>query len=155
MRIFLLLLVCVIGFLISCSTSTESVESLEFEKMSIEYRKSGGWISTFVLSIDGIGVVRVFELSHASLDTIDEGNSNLSTSEKRKLGKLFEPFNDYKSYYQPAQYYTDGNIHQTILTYEGTSDTVAVYEPQNSNIPENLKEIIVILDQKIQTVLNK
>lgn len=155
MRIFLFLPFCAISFLTSCSTSTESVESLEFEKMSIEYRKSGGWINTFVLSIDGTGLISVHELSHASLDTISRGNSNLSAGEKEKMGELFAPFDEYKSYYQPEQYYTDGNSHQIILNYNSVSDTVAVYEPQNSNIPENLKKIIDFLEQKIQTVLNK
>lgn len=141
-------------FLISCSASTDSNQSLQFENMNIEYSKVGGWINRYKLNIDEDGLTRCYEITHASMDTIDADSVFLNEREKEKLGELFATFQSFNSNYEPAQYYSDGNYHTIILYYEGRSDTVTVYEPRNCIIPKDLKDIITIMEQKLQSVLN-
>ena len=70
----------------------------------------------------------------------------MDLEERDEILQLFNSFKKYDSYYEPHQWYTDGNYHIVILTNHGTSDTVTVYEPQNTILPDDLTKIITKLE---------
>ena len=139
----------VIGFVIflniGCKdnpTGMEHESDLEFSKMEIHYEKYGGWINTSVLDIYGNGRVYAYQIEHASYDTLNSSYIFIDEEEQNKLENLFESFSAYDSYYEPEVFLTDQDYHVTILIYEGKVDTVAVYMPEQSDMPDELEEII-------------
>jgi hypothetical protein len=141
-------------FLFDCNNSTGPNSDLEFSKMEIQYKKSGGWINTSKLYIYGNGLVNAYHIAHASLDTIDSTSALLSQNDQRKIVYLFVAFANYDSNYEPNPWYTDGNYHVTIFVYEGKADTVTVYEPNNANIPEGLNKIIQEMESLWQSMFD-
>ena len=138
----------------ACSTSTDSEDSLNFEDISIEYQKMGGWINSYSLTIDSNGFVQAFVRAHGNLELMDSNSTSLTKKEKQTLSDLFTSFENYKDYYGPEHYYTDGNIHRIILHKDLHSDTCSVYEPQNCILPDDLKQIIEFMEQKINDLLS-
>lgn len=139
----------VIGFVlvlnIGCKespTGAEDESDLEFSKMEIRYERSGGWINTSKLDINRDGRVNACEIAHASSDTLNSSYIFIDEEEQNKLENLFESFSDYDSYYTPEEFLTDQDFHTIVLTYEGDADTVDVYMPEESDMPDGLKEII-------------
>jgi hypothetical protein len=134
-----------IFFNIGCKnnpTGTPQELDLEFSKMEIHYVKSGGWINTSKLDIYGDGRVNAYEIEHASNDTLNSSYIFIDEEEKDKLENLFGPFSDYDSYYEPEVFVTDQEYCSTIFVYEDKVDTVTVYMPEQSDIPDGLEEII-------------
>ena len=149
----------VLGFVIlfivcSCSTSTDSNDTLDFEDINIEYYKVGGWINSFSLTIDSSGLVQAYVRSHSNLELMDSNGISLSKKEMQTLSELFSSFENFDNYYEPEHYYTDGNIHRIILHENLSSDTCSVYDPQNCILPDDLKQIIDFMEQKIDELLN-
>ncbi len=139
----------VIGFIIflniGCKDSPTGMElasDLEFSKMEIHYAKYGGWINTSILDIQGDGRVNVCEIAPASYDTLNNSYIFIDEEEQNKLENLFESFSAYDSYYAPEEFLTDQDFHTIVLTYEGDADTVTVYMPEQSDMPDGLVEII-------------
>lgn len=154
MKFFQLLILALQIFVISCSNSTDSNDTLDFEDMNIEYQKMGGWINSYSLMIDSSGFVQAYVRSHSSLELLDSNNTSLSKKEKQTLSDLFSSFKNFKDYYEPEHYYTDGNMHRTILHEDLSSDTCLVYDPQNCILPDDLMQIIIFMEQKIDNLLN-
>jgi hypothetical protein len=137
----------------ACSNSTDSSDAPNFEDINIKYYKSGGWINAFSLTIDSSGFVKVFVNSHSSLDLIDSNTTIITKEEKQKLSSLFSSFEDFKNYYEPEYYYTDQNYHTIILRNRIKSDTTSVYDPPHCNLPNDLKQIISFMEEKIDELL--
>ena len=147
-------------FVGSCSQLMDSNEDnhksdepeLIFSKMEIHYSKSGGWIYTSLLDINGNGLA--IAQKGSSPDFSDSASTNLSGGEKDKIARLFESFSNYDSYYEPKEHRTDQNYHTIIMIYENVSDTVAVYDPDKANIPKGLSNIIKEMDSIWWNILN-
>ena len=138
----------------ACNTSTDSEDSLNFEDISIEYKKTGGWINNYILEIDSTGFINAYVSSQSTLELMDSKYTNLTEDEKEELEKLFYSFDNFKHHYQPDHFYTDQNFH-TIILKNGTSiETTSVYDPSHCNIPKDLNRIILFMDQKIDELLN-
>jgi len=138
-------IVFTILFNIGCEndlTGTEQELDLEFSKMEIHYVKSGGWINTLKLNISGDGRVSAYEIEHASYDTLNSSYIFIDEEEKNKIESLFESFSDYNSHYEPEIFVTDQEYYTTIFVYEDKVDTVTVYMPEQSDLPDGLEEII-------------
>ncbi len=141
-------------FFIDCSNSTGPNSDLEFSKMEIHYTKVGGWINTSKLDVYGNSLVSAYLISQAALDIMDSSSTLLNEEEQNKMANLFMSFYTYDSKYEPKQWYTDGNLHIIIFVYEEKADTVTVYEPHNSNIPNGLNEIIQEMESLWKGILN-
>lgn len=140
-----LVIVLTMLFNIGCKnnpTGTEQELDLEFSKMEIHYVKSGGWINTSKLDIYGNGRVDAYEIEHSSRDTLNSSYIILDEVEKNKLESLFESFSAYESHYEPEVFVTDQDFYTTILAYEDKIDTVTVYMPEQTDMPDGLEEII-------------
>ncbi|MBC8175397.1 MAG: hypothetical protein H8E82_07070 [Candidatus Marinimicrobia bacterium] len=134
-------LIPIISIIVLCCTNPTE-PSLDFSKMEVHYTKYGGKINTSKVDIYSSGLVNAYHIAHASLEILDSASTVLSMGQQKSIAELFEPFSTYDSYYEPNEWYTDGDYHVTVLIYEGSSDTVTVYEPKNANIPKRLSEII-------------
>lgn len=137
-----LIIFCIVILFISCSSPTKEEPDSEFAKMEIHYTKLGGWINTSKLDIYGSGLVNAYHIRHAGTEVLDNAKTFLSNEDQKRISFLFRSFSSYDRHYEPDQYVTDQNYHITILDYEGVSDTVSVYMPQEANIPEGLGQII-------------
>ena len=130
-------------FLFQCeNTSEPENDPLDFSKMEISYLKYGGWIQTSVLNIDSMGYAEAFLIAHASDSVMEYTDTYLSEDQKVKFEKLFASFSEFKSYYQPPKYYTDGDDYRIVLIYKTIPDTVRVYEPENSILPRDLEILL-------------
>ena len=139
----------VIGFVvflnIGCEdspTGAEHESDLEFSKMEIHYTRYGGWINTSILDINGDSRINACEIAHASYDTLNSSYIFIDEEEQNKLENLFESFSAYDSYYAPEEFLTDQDFHTIVLIYEDKVDTVTVYMPEESDMPDGLEEII-------------
>ena len=138
-------MVFTIFFNISCKnnpTGTQQELDLEFSEMEIHYVKSGGWINTSVLDIYGDGRVNACEIDHSSYDTLNSSYIFIDEELQNKLENLFESFSAYESHYEPEIFVTDQEYHTATFVYEDKVDTVTVYIPEQSDMPDGLKEII-------------
>jgi len=129
-------------FIWGCSNLNEPGQNNDLRDTEIRYKKAGGWIDTSILNISASGSVTAYLRSHSTLDTIKTGSTYLNNEDRDEIISDFNSFGKYESYYEPSQWYTDGNYHTIILIKNGISDTVTVYEPQNSILPDGLTEII-------------
>jgi hypothetical protein len=135
--------VVLIFLCIHCEKNIEpTVSPLDFSKMEISYSRIGGWINTSLLLIDSTGFMEAFHIGHASDSLLNSISGSLSEDQKKELERLFSRFSQFNSYYEPSPWYTDGEIHKIILTYNAINDTVTVYEPENADIPKELNELI-------------
>ena len=121
----------------------------------IQYKKRGGWINTSILNISVRGSVNAYLQSHSTLDTLKSGFAELNFEERDEILRHFNSFGKYESYYQPFQWYTDGNYHTIVFIRNGLPDTVTVYEPQNCVLPEGLTEIINELENLWMKTIEK
>ena len=127
----------------NCEKNTDPILSpLDFSKMKISYSRAGGWVNTSTLLIDNTGFIEAFYIGHASDSVLNSTTGTLSENEKRELEMLFAGFSQFDSYYEPSHWYTDGETHRIVLSYESKNDTVTVYEPENSEIPSDLNSLI-------------
>ena len=136
------IMIFAIFFNIGCKnnpTGTPQELDLEFSKMEIHYVKSGGWINASKLDIYGDGRVNAYEIEHASHDTLNSAYIFIDEEGKDKLESLFESFSDYDSHYEPEVFVTDQECHTTTFVYEDKVDTVTVYMPELSDMPDGLE----------------
>ena len=140
--------------LYSCSSSTDSDDTLDFNNMNIDFYKSGGWINFYTLKIDSTGFIRAYVGDYSSsIAFIDSNSTNLTEDDKQLLTTFFYSFSDFKKLYEPEHYLTDQNYYTIILKNGTLRDTTAVYDPPNCNLPMDLKLIINFMDQKIDDLL--
>ena len=140
------LLMFLLIFILQCDHTNEpSNDTLIFSNMEVTYQRYGGWIDGSALHIDRTGSVEALLIGHASGCVVDSAFGNISEDLKTKFERIFAPFSEFDSYYRPADYYTDGEIHIIVLTYRSEPDTVFVYEPENSIIPIELNIMIAEL----------
>ena len=150
-KLLLILLILICG----CNNFSEPIIEKEFSGTEIQYHKYGGWINTSRMIINDKGKIAAYLISQAALDTLKKGFSSLKSSEENELHEKFSSFSDYESNYSPNKWYTDGNYHTVIYMQNGLSDTVSVYEIQNSNIPEELRIIIDCLENLWYNTVNQ
>ncbi|MGD9899890.1 MAG: hypothetical protein AB7T22_12265 [Calditrichaceae bacterium] len=130
--------------IITLTTGCEDPVSpaLDYSQMEIHYQKSGGWIPVTSLSVNGAdAMITGVEISQQgqSSDTLCEAANQ---TELNVLAEIFYGFDQYNDYYEPVDFHTDANYHQTVLIYKGKSDTVTVYDPDRVNLPSGLKRSI-------------
>lgn len=150
-----LFLVLMLIFLSSCELFNTNFQnqSSPLSKMEIHYHLVGGWINISVLDIKPSGEASAKLIGHGNLEILKENTLVLSDPQKRTLARSFSSFSLYKSYYQPEIYSTDGDYHTLILTKEGVSDTVIVYNPHEAPIPRTLKNLLSDIEELHRSVL--
>jgi hypothetical protein len=145
---FKLLIITIMLLSIFSGSCSDATSPLNFDQMNVVYTKSGGWIQTSKINVTKDGLTLFYKFI-GPVDSTVKDSTYLNQSEKNQLSQMFESFNSYKRYYQPAQYWTDQNYHVIVLNYEGQSDTVSVYDPAHCELPGNLKKIIDFFESKI------
>lgn len=126
----------------ACSDANGPESDLQFSRMQIQYFKAGGYIDTSKIFIYPNGRLDAYIISHSKTDTLNQASIVLSDEDRNDLARLFGPFSTFDAYYGPDNPVTDQNYHTTILIYEGIPDTVTVYMPDQSDIPQGLRNII-------------
>jgi hypothetical protein len=122
-------------------------EVFRFEKMKIEYIKTGGWIAPRILDITGNdGNAFAYILGSTDDYPYKSGLLVLNEEQKNEIASLFRFFRSYDRHYTPNKFYTDQNYKNIILHYEGRTDTVSVYHLPPATVPRSLRNLIDYLD---------
>jgi hypothetical protein len=122
-------------------------EVFRFEKMKIEYIKTGGWITPRVLDITGNdGSAFAYILGSTHDYPYKSGLLMLNEEQKKEIASLFRFFRSYDRHYTPDKFYTDQNYKNIILHYEGRTDTVSVYHLPHATVPRSFRNVVEYLD---------
>ena len=150
MNLFKFTLPIISIIVLGCSASTEPDVNPAFNRLNIEYHKSGGWINAYSLFIDSTGLLKIYVNDYSSSKVYSDSNTtNLTTTEKKNLSNWFSDFNDFEKNYYPEIYSTDQNYYTIILRSGISMDTCSVYDPQHCKLPDDLHRIIGFMDGKI------
>ena len=143
--------------LLSCNVFDSETEmaALDFERMHVQYEKYGGWINTSTLEIRPSGEAIAKETAHGSGEVLQKNTSTLSEQQKDQLARSFAFFQSFDRHYKPEKHFTDQNFYRLRLTYDEKTDTVAVYDPVNASLPEELKRLIADVENLHQIVLDE
>ena len=117
-------------------------DDIDFSKMEVHFKKSGGWIDTSELDIYNTGLVEARNINHSGGEITNGKSMMLNDSEKKKVSDLFRSFPDYKRHYEPDPWYTDGNYYAVIFIHKNKPDTVSVYGLNDTDFPGSLEDII-------------
>jgi hypothetical protein len=140
-------------FIIQCDSPNNSSQSSTFSDIEIHYNIFGGWINTSQLDIFPNGLVKAY-LIKQDLSILAKDSLFLSEKYKSNLVNLFKSFSEYNRSYRPPVYITDQDYHRIIYIYSGSPDTVDIYMPNESNIPINLKNTLIELQNIWDNTIN-